>query len=229
MENYTLISPETSFIDPSARIGAGAVIGPGCTVGEGCVIGEGAVLQAHNVVLRSRVGAGAVLYPGNFVQDSEIGAGARLYSSVAEGASVGENASVGPFAHLRAGSAVGRGCRVGNFVELKNCTLGEGTKVAHLTYIGDASLGKRCNVGCGVVFCNYDGRAKHRTEVGDGCFIGSNVNLVAPLALGAGCFIAAGTTVTRSVPAGAFVIGRARQQQSEALAARYLRGEWDGR
>ena len=133
------------------------------------------------------------------------------------GAKVGRGARVGPFANLRAGAEIGDRCRVGDFVEIKNAFVGEGSKVSHLAYIGDARVGKNVNVGCGVVFCNYDGRKKHFSEVGDGAFIGSNVNLVAPVKIGAGAFVAAGTTVTRDVPAGACVIGRVRQEESEGI------------
>lgn len=205
MADFTVLSPQTVYIE------------------EGAVIGEGAVIYPFNVICgRTVVGRGAVLYPFNFLRDCTVGEGAEVSASFVCGAAVGAGAKVGPYAHLRTGADVGRGCRVGNFVELKNCTLGEGAKAAHLAYIGDAAVGRATNIGCGAIFCNYDGRQKHRTEVGEGCFIGSNVNLVAPLTLGDGCFVAAGTTVTRPVPAGAFVIGRARQQESAALAEKYL-------
>ena len=105
---------------------------------------------------------------------------------------------------------------MGDFVEIKGSSLGDGVKSAHLAYIGDAVVGEGTNIGCGTVFCNYDGRKKHRTEVGSGCFIGANVNLVAPLAVGDGAFVAAGTTVTRDVEGGEFVIGRARQESKRS-------------
>lgn len=194
MADYTVLSPQTCTVSDRAKIGAGAVIYPN-----------------NHILGDSVIGENAVLYPGNIVEDSAVGRGAKLTASVLRGARVGAGCEVGPYAHLRPGAEVGEGCRIGNFVEVKNAALGAGTKVAHLTYIGDAAVGPRCNIGCGVVFCNYDGRQKHRTAVGEGCFIGSNVNLVAPLSVGEGSFIAAGTTVTEDVPAGSFVIGRARQ------------------
>lgn len=194
MADYRIISPVTVTLSERAAVGKGAVIFP-----NNAILGE------------SRVGAGAVLYPNNILEDAEADAGCELTASVLKGAYVGENSRIGPFAHLRPGAVVGKNCRIGNFVEIKNANIGDGTKIGHLTYVGDADIGKNCNLGCGVVFCNYDGKSKHRTVVGDNCFIGSNVNLVAPVKLGDGCFIAAGTTVTEDVPAGAFVIGRARQ------------------
>ena len=119
-------------------------------------------------------------------------------------------ASVGPYARLRR-ATIGEDCRVGDFVEVKNSTLENGVKAAHLSYIGDAAVGERTNVGCGTVFCNYDGKTKHKTTVGCDCFIGANTNLVAPLVVGDKAFIAAGTTVTRDVDEKTFTIGRVRQ------------------
>ena len=138
---------------------------------------------------------------------------------------MGAGCKVGPFAHLRPGAQVGENCRIGNFVEIKNARIGSGTKIAHLTYVGDAEIGENCNIGCGVVFCNYDGKKKSRTVVGKNCFIGSNVNLVAPVEIGEGSYIAAGTTVTRSVPPHSFVIGRSRQSCDKKLAERYAEGK----
>ena len=208
MKNVKILSPETVTISSEA------------------VIGEGVVIYPNNHVLgKAVIGKGAVLLPNNIVEDSQIGEGARLTASVVRGAVVGEGAEVGPFANLRKGAVIGRGCRIGDFVEIKNAVIGEGTKVSHLTYIGDADVGRRCNVGCGVVFCNYDGKNKYRTSVGDDCFIGSNVNLVAPVSVGDGSFVAAGTTVAKDVEEGVFVIGRVRQEQNARLAHKYCRGE----
>ena len=191
------------------RVLGGATV----TISEETVIGEDVTIFPNNVIEgESDIARGATIYPNNIVKDSKIGAGAQITASVIEQASVGSRSTVGPFAHLRPKATVGEGCRIGNFVEIKNASIGDGTKVGHLTYIGDATVGKDCNIGCGVVFCNYDGQKKHRTVIGDRCFIGSNVNLVAPIKIGDGCFIAAGTTVTQDVPPGSFVIGRSKQQ-----------------
>lgn len=159
------------------------------------------------------------------MEDAFVGAGSEIEKSVLRGARVGKNCTVGPFAHLRKGANVGDNCRVGDFVEIKNSVVGAGTKVSHLAYVGDADVGENCNIGCGVVFCNYDGKNKHRTRVGNNCFIGSNVNLIAPVEIADGAFVAAGTTVTEGAGKGDFVIGRVRQQIRAGGAKRYLGGE----
>ena len=202
---YKVISPETVMIGRGAQIGDGAVIYPNNTISSDSVIGSG-----------------AVLYPNNIIESSFIGEGAQVTASVLRGAHVGKNTEVGPFANLRRGAVVGENCRVGDFVEIKNSVVGKNTKISHLAYVGDAQIGENCNIGCGAVFCNYDGAEKHRTRVENNCFIGSNVNLVAPLNVGEGSYIAAGTTVAKAVPARSFVIGRARQELNETLARKYL-------
>jgi bifunctional UDP-N-acetylglucosamine pyrophosphorylase / glucosamine-1-phosphate N-acetyltransferase len=138
-----------------------------------------------------------------------------------EGAEVGDDAVVGPFARLRPGAHIGRGAHVGNFVEIKNAELGEGAKANHLTYLGDATVGAAANVGAGTITCNYDGFLKHRTEIGAGAFIGSNTALVAPVSIGAGALVAAGSTITEDVPADALAVARGDQQNREGAAARY--------
>lgn len=204
---YKVISPETVTIEAGAHIGEGALIYPNNFISAGSI-----------------VGSGAVLFPNNIVRDSYIGAGAQVTASVLQGAHVGENAQVGPFANLRQGAVVGENCRIGDFVELKNCIVGKNSKVSHLAYVGDAEIGENCNIGCGVIFCNYDGEKKSRTRVEKECFIGSNVNLVAPVTVGEGSYVAAGTTVTENVPARTFVIGRVRQGTNEKLAQKYISG-----
>ena len=129
---------------------------------------------------------------------------------------------MGPYATLRPASLVGDDVRIGSFVEVKNASVGDGCKIAHLAYVGDAELGSKVNVGCGVVFVNYDGRRKHRSYVGDGSFLGSNCNLVAPVRIGAGCFLAAGTTLTRDMADGDFCIGRSRESVRPKGAEKYL-------
>ena len=206
--DYTVISPATVTISERAKIGRGAVIYP------------------NNVILGdSTVGVGAVLYPGNVITDSIVGENSELTASVLEGAKTGASCKVGPFAHLRPGAEIGEGCRIGNFVEIKNAAGGAGSKISHLGYVGDARVGENVNIGCGVVFCNFDGRSKHFTEVGSGAFIGSNANLVAPVRIGAGSYVAAGTTVTRDVPPHSFIIGRMRQESSERLKEKYLQSD----
>lgn len=151
-----------------------------------------------------------------------IASGAVIHAfSHLEGAKVGAGASVGPYARLRPGADLGENSRVGNFVEVKNATLGAGAKANHLTYLGDASIGAGANVGAGTVTCNYDGYNKHRTQIGAGAFIGSNSALVAPVTIGEGAIVAAGSTVTRNVPADALALARARQETKDGWAARF--------
>jgi bifunctional UDP-N-acetylglucosamine pyrophosphorylase/glucosamine-1-phosphate N-acetyltransferase len=143
----------------------------------------------------------------------------RAFSHL-EGAIVETGALVGPFARLRPGAAIGAGARVGNFVEIKNATLGAGAKANHLAYLGDAEIGAEANIGAGTITCNYDGLAKHRTEIGAGAFIGSNTALVAPVTVGAGAIVGAGSTITRDVPAGSVSTARGAQKDREGGAAR---------
>lgn len=167
---------------------------------------SGAVRIKGNSVVR----AGAAV-DNSEVWNSEISSGVRLRHFVVEDGFVDEGATVGPFAYIRGGSCIGKGVRIGDFVEVKNSTLADGVKAAHLAYIGDADVGENTNVGCGTVFCNYDGRVKWRTTVGSRAFIGANANLIAPLAVGDDSYVAAGSTVTDDVPANAFCIARERQ------------------
>jgi bifunctional UDP-N-acetylglucosamine pyrophosphorylase/glucosamine-1-phosphate N-acetyltransferase len=143
----------------------------------------------------------------------------RAFSHL-EGARVADGALIGPFARLRPGAVVGPDARVGNFVEVKNATLGAGAKASHLAYLGDADIGAEANIGAGTITCNYDGLAKHRTEIGAGVFIGSNTALVAPVTVGVGAIVGAGSTITRDVPAGAVAVARGDQKNREGGAAR---------
>lgn len=152
-----------------------------------------------------------MLYPFNDIEDTVIENGADVRSSFIVGARIGAKTTVGPFATLRRDAVVGKGCRVGDYVEIKKATLADGVKVAHLAYIGDAEVGSNTNVGCGTVFANYNGKIKQRTVVGKNAFLGANTNLVAPLNIGDGAYIAAGSTVTDDVPTELLCIARSRQ------------------
>jgi len=138
---------------------------------------------------------------------------------VAQEAAIEDGTSIGPFVRLRPNAHIGKGCKIGNFVEIKNSTLGEGGKVAHLTYVGDADIGKRINIGCGTAFANYDGARKHRTTVGDDVFLGCNTALVAPVKLGDRAYTAAGSTITKDVPTDSLGIARARQTNLDGWAS----------
>ena len=193
---------------------AGVILRGSCIYADGTVTYEsGSEIFSPCVITgNSHISAGASVQPYCFLKDCFVGGGTTVRSTFADNARIGARCEIGPFACLRPGSVVGDGCRVGDFVEVKNSSLGDGVKAAHLAYIGDAAVGGGTNVGCGTVFANYDGREKHRTTVGRNCFLGCNVNLVAPLTLGDGVFVAAGTTVTDDADENSFVIGRSRQQ-----------------
>ena len=189
------------YIDEDVRIGEGTVIGP-------CVRLEGSTVIGKNCKIEQN----------SRIANSTIGDDVSIDNSVILDSSVGSSTSVGPFAYIRPGSTIGEACKVGDFVEVKNASMGNGSKSAHLTYIGDADIGENVNLGCGVVFVNYDGKNKHRSTVGDGCFIGCNVNLVSPVDVGDGAYIAAGSTVTKDIPKDALSVGRARQKNIENWA-----------
>ncbi|NLT57939.1 MAG: bifunctional UDP-N-acetylglucosamine diphosphorylase/glucosamine-1-phosphate N-acetyltransferase GlmU [Clostridiales bacterium] len=188
----------------------------GLTIGPDVVIGPGTVLhQGCRLLGSTRIGAGCVIGPGSVIEDSEIGDGVTVNASQVYRSRVGDKTRVGPFAHIRPDCVVGEEVKIGNFVELKNSTIGKKTSIAHLTYVGDADIGSGVNLGCGVVTVNYDGRAKYRTTVRDRAFVGCNVNLVAPVEVGEGAYVAAGSTITSPVPADALAIARARQENKE--------------
>jgi bifunctional UDP-N-acetylglucosamine pyrophosphorylase/glucosamine-1-phosphate N-acetyltransferase len=146
---------------------------------------------------------------------TSIGEGTTVQNSVVTDSTVGQQATVGPFAYIRPNSVIGDHVKIGDFVEIKNSVIGDNTKVSHLTYVGDSDLGEGINLGCGVVFVNYDGQKKYRSRIGDGAFIGCNVNIISPVEVGAHAYVAAGTTVTKNVPAGSLGIGRVRQEAYE--------------
>lgn len=187
-------------------------------VGKNVTIEPFAVVRGNSVLCD-----GCVVGSFSYVENSVIGANTVVKSSRICDSTVGNNCTVGPNAHLRNNTLVCDNCRVGNFVEVKNSTLGEGVKASHLAYVGDATVGRGTNIGCGVIFVNYDGKTKHRTTVGEHCFIGCNCNLVAPLTIGNNCFVACGTTVDKNVPGGAFIIGRSYLTVKEGRADKYLK------
>ena len=152
--------------------------------------------------------------------DTVLGEGVSILQSVLHQVTVEAGSTVGPFAHLRNQAHIGERCRIGNFVEVKGSTFGNGAKASHLSYVGDASVGAGANIGAGTITCNYDGVRKHRTTIGEGAFIGSNSTLVAPLEIGAHAYTAAGSTVTEDVPEGALALGRARQVLKSGWASR---------
>lgn len=195
----TITDPERTYIEDGVKIGRDSVILPGTILEGNTVIGEGCVIG-----------------PDTKLTDVSIGDKTTVIKSVGLDCAVGCGTSVGPFAYLRPATNVGDGCRIGDFVELKNSTIGDGTKVSHLTYVGDSDVGERVNFGCGTVTVNYDGAKKYRTTIGNDVFVGCNSNLVAPVTLSDGAYTAAGSTITDNVPENTLAIARARQVNKDS-------------
>jgi bifunctional UDP-N-acetylglucosamine pyrophosphorylase / glucosamine-1-phosphate N-acetyltransferase len=208
------------FVDPrSARVEVAVELAPDVTIHPGAILAG-----------RTRVGRGATIGPRAVLTDVEVDEGANVKAgTVAQESRIGAGAQVGPYAHLRPGSVVGAGAKVGNFVELKKATVGEGSSVAHLSYLGDAEVGRRVNIGCGFVTCNFDGRIiegqrKHRTVIEDDAFIGSDCQAVAPVRIGRGAYVASGSTITEDVEPEALAIARARQVNKPNYAKKLREG-----
>lgn len=201
----TLLDPGRVWVDPRARIGRDSVLYPDVIVEGPCEIGEDCVVRSGCRLDTVRLGRRVEIRDHSVLSDSVVGDGA----------------SVGPFAHLRPGSVLEPDVRVGNFVEVKKSRLGRGTKASHLTYLGDADIGDGCNIGAGTITCNYDGTNKNVTTLEDGVFVGSDTQLVAPVRVGKGSYVGAGTTVTMDVPAGSLALSRVRQVNVEGWAARH--------
>ncbi|WP_408008874.1 bifunctional UDP-N-acetylglucosamine diphosphorylase/glucosamine-1-phosphate N-acetyltransferase GlmU [Pseudalkalibacillus sp. A8] len=199
----TIIDPQQTYISADATIGKDSVIFPGtvlagsASVGEDCEIG-----------------------PNSEIKDSHIGNNTVIKQSVVHDSKVGDNVVIGPFAHIRPQSTLGNDIKVGNFVEIKKSKMDDGSKASHLSYIGDAEIGKDVNLGCGSITVNYDGKNKHLTKVEDGAFIGCNSNLIAPVTVGENAYVAAGSTITDNVPGEALSIARARQMNKEGYVSK---------
>ncbi len=193
-------------------------------IDDSVIIGDNVTIYENNRIEGNTViEDGTVLLPNNYIINAKIGKNCKINNSQIENAVVFNEVSVGPFARLRPNTILYDKVQIGNFVEVKNSTVGEGTKANHLAYIGDADVGRNCNIGCGAIFVNYNGRVKQRTSVGDNCFIGSNCNVIAPVNIDSDSYICAGTTVTNDVHSGDFVIGRVRQEVKENRAQNYLK------
>lgn len=186
------------YIDPEVVIAPGAAILPGC------------ILRG-----KTEIAAGCVIGPNTLLEDTVVEEGSTVNASQCYQSHIGPNNKIGPFTHLRTGTTTAEGCHLGAYVETKNADFAEGNTVSHLTYIGDATVGKYCNFGCGTVTCNYDGEGKFHTAIGDYVFIGCNTNLIAPVTVGDRAFTAAGSTIGKDVPAGALGIERAKQANVE--------------
>lgn len=203
LSGVTLIDPDTVYADADVIVGRDTVIYPGCILEKGTAIGEDCVIGPNARLSNCRVGNGVT------VKDSTL-----------MDSAVGNDSTVGPYAYLRPGTSLGERVKVGDFVEIKNSRIGDDAKISHLTYVGDGDVGENVNLGCGVVFVNYDGKKKHRTVVEKDAFIGCNVNLVSPVTVGEGAYVAAGSTITKDVPEGALAIARDKQKNIEGWVKR---------
>lgn len=199
LNGITFINPGNTYIDMDVSIGQDVTIYPGTVIQGITVIGDGSIIYSNNRIVNSRIGSGVILKDSCVIEDSIIG----------------DDSQVGPFAHLRPGCTLEKNVRVGNYVELKKSVMGDGSKANHLTYLGDAEIGSGVNIGAGTITCNYDGQEKYKTIIGDRVFIGSDVQLIAPVKIGEGAFVAAGSTVTKDVPPGALAISRVEQENRD--------------
>lgn len=208
-EGVMFYDAATSWVDLDVTVKAGTVVHPGV-----------------RLFGKTQIGANVVLESGAILQDCLIEDGAHILAySHLEKATVRTGAQIGPFARLRPDTDIGRDAKIGNFVEIKKSKLGVGAKVSHLSYVGDAEVGDESNIGCGFITCNYDGKDKHKTKIGNHVFIGSDVQVIAPIQIGDKSFVAAGSTVTKDVPAGGFAIARSSQTTKEGMAHRFLKSK----
>jgi bifunctional UDP-N-acetylglucosamine pyrophosphorylase/glucosamine-1-phosphate N-acetyltransferase len=203
----TIVDPASTWIDVTVTIGQDAEIGPQTQL-------EGATV----------IGPGAKVGPGCLLADTTVGEDAVLLHAVCRQAEIGPRVTVGPFAYLRPGASIAADAHIGTYVELKKAHVGAGAKVPHLTYVGDATIGTGSNIGAGTIFANYDGAAKHHTEVGENAFVGSNTVLVAPVSVGNGAYTAAGSAITDDVPPGDLGVARGRQHNSDGWVLRNRQG-----
>lgn len=203
LNGVTIIDPKTTYIENGVKIGRDTIIYPGTSLESNTVIGEDCIIRSNTRIFNSKI------YDRVYIESSTI-----------EDSIVEEDTDIGPNAHLRPNSHIGKNVKIGNFVEVKNSFIGDNSKASHLAYIGDARLGKNVNIGCGVIFVNYDGESKHETLVGDNVFIGSNSNLIAPVNIKNKAFVAAGSTITREVEEGYLAIARAKQVNKAGWAER---------
>ena len=207
LAGVTLVDPTNTYIAPNAVIGRDTTIYPNVTIKSNTIIGEDCQIK-----------------PNSYLENAKIGNGVKVLSSTISDSKIGDFTSVGPYAHIRNNCDLGEHVRIGNFVELKNTTYGDGSKTAHLSYLGDAEIGNNTNIGCGTITVNYDGKNKYKTKIGNDAFIGCNSNLIAPLEIGDGAVVAAGTTVTENAPDDTLVIARVKQENKMGYAKKMPAG-----
>ena len=203
LSGVTIVDPALTFIDKDVNIGKDSIIYP-------------------NVYLEkaSRIGDNCIIRGNTRIHGCSIGNGCTVESSVLLDATIGDGCNIGPFAYIRPGSILSDNVKIGDFVEVKNSRVGAGSKIPHLSYVGDAVIGEKVNIGAGTITCNYDGTHKYKTEIGNGAFIGSNTSLVAPVKVDEGGYVGAGSVITKNVPAGALAVTRAQQKNIENFLAR---------
>ncbi|MFB6351376.1 MAG: DapH/DapD/GlmU-related protein, partial [Bradymonadaceae bacterium] len=198
----TMIDPATTYVEPDVELAEDVILHPGVDLRGETTVGPGTVVENGSVIRDCEIAGDVHVKPNCDLEDSSVDSGTN----------------VGPFAHLRPGSKDGKHCKVGNYVEVKKSTLEDGVKVGHLTYLGNAHVKRKANIGAGTITCNYDGEDKHRTVIGEEAFIGSNSSLVAPVEIGDGAYVGAGSTITEDVPGGDLGVGRGRQRNVEGWA-----------
>jgi len=204
-----IMDPASVFVHPHASVGKGTVIYPNVFIEGNTSVGRGVIIFPHVRISRSVVGDRAVIKDSTVIESSRIMSGAN----------------VGPFAHVRPGSEIGSGAKIGNFVELKKALIGKGAKASHLSYLGDTKIGSGVNIGAGTITCNYDGTNKHCTVIEDGVFIGSDTQLVAPVRVGKGAYVGAGSTITKDVPPGSLAVSRVEQRIIKNWAINRMTGK----
>lgn len=203
LSGVTITDPKSTYIDSAVKIARDVTIYPNCII-------EGDTQIAEDCIIG----------PNTRIKDCKLAMGVNADNSVLIQSIVGEETKIGPFAYLRPGNNIGKHVKIGDFVEMKNSNFGDFSKASHLTYVGDGDVGKNVNLGCGVVFVNYNGKDKNRTVIGDNCFVGCNSNLVAPVKVSDNSYVAAGTTLTKDVPEGSLAVGRAKQENKQGWVKR---------
>ncbi len=196
LEGVTFIDPQVTYIDKRVKIGRDTVVYPNCYLQGKTIIGEECIIEAGTKIVDSEIGNSVIIKVSSVISESIIK----------------EGATIGPFAHLRPQTELAKQVKIGNFVEVKKSKVGEGSKASHLTYIGDSEIGKNVNIGCGTITCNYDGKNKYRTIIEDGVFVGSDTQFIAPVKIGEGSTIGAGSTITKDVPPNSLALSRTKQK-----------------
>ena len=202
-QGVLMMDPAAVYVEEEVTVGAGTLLLPGT------------ILRGKTVI-----GKNCCIGPQTMITDSTVEDGCTVNASQCEESAIEKNCQIGPYTHIRPHCVVGEGSKIGAFVQLKNCNLGRGTKMAHLTYVGDSDVGDNCNFGCGTITCNYDGKKKHATTIGDGAFIGSDTMMVAPVNIGAGAIIGAGSCITKDVAPDALALTRPEQREIPGWAAK---------